>query len=84
MTTQKTRFLVEYVKSTEVVEPRIRVALQLPMLVLFKLLVFSILGQPKVMWHLMTEAEIELLSKHIVRWRLVKKLRGVKRHAKTK
>jgi hypothetical protein len=84
MTTQRTRFLVEYIKSTEAVEPKIRVALQLPVFILVKLLLFAILGQPRVLWHLMTEAEIELLSKHIVRWRLVKKLRGVKRHAKTK
>lgn len=84
MTTQNSRFQMEYVKSTESTDPKIRVSVHLPALLLLKLLLFSMIGQPKVLWHTLSESEVELLSKHVVRWRLVKNLRGYKHHAKTK
>ena len=81
MTTQSS-FKSEYVKSTESENSKIRVSFRFPTLMLLKLLLFSLLGQPQVVWHTLTDFEIELLSRYIVKWRLVKNLRAHQRHAK--
>ncbi len=84
MTSQSSRFQTEYVKSTEGTDPKVRVSVYLPALLLLKLLFFALMGQPQVIWHSLSESEIELLSKNIVKWRLVKNLRGYKSRAKHK
>jgi len=71
MTTQ-TRLKVEYTKGTARNSPKITLGFSVPFLLRLKIL-FS-----GVFWWLLTEEEIEQLSRQIVRWRLVKKLREAK------
>ena len=78
--TTPSRFLIHYVSSTETEPPKILVSLKFPWLLLFKML---ILGEYAHAWHILSDAEIELLSKHINHWRIVKRLRAHKQHAKT-
>lgn len=75
MTILKSRLHTEYVKSTEHADPKIRFHLHVPFLLLIKMLFLSILGKAQLVEHTVSDSELEDISKQIVKWRLVKKLR---------
>lgn len=77
--TTNSRFHQAYVKSTETEDPKVLISLRFPWLTLLKML---ILGEYANAWHSLSDSEIEALSKSIVRWRLVKKLRSHKQRAR--
>lgn len=70
-----------YQKGTETSLPKIFVQTRFPFLLMLKLM---ILGEYAHVEHELTEAEIESLSRSIVKWRLIKNLRDAKHRAKNK
>jgi hypothetical protein len=82
MTILKSRLQTEYVKSTEHADPKIRFHLHVPLYLLIKMVFLSLLGRAQYVEHTISESEIEDLSKQIVKWRLVKKLRQYRNHRK--
>lgn len=78
MTTQiKPELKIEYVRGTTRRAPQVRVGFVTTLRTRLKILLWLLLG--RAIWVSLSEEEIELISKHIVRWRVVTKLRTRKK-----
>lgn len=73
MTTSK--LCVQYNKSTDKAEPSIQISLYTSTYTYFKLFLYSLIGRPILLWHVLTDAETEALARLTFRWRIVKKLK---------
>jgi hypothetical protein len=74
-----TKLSVRYEKSTVHEDPKIFVRLHVPALLCLKALWFAVFGKGQAFEHALTEEEVEVLAKAIVRWRIVRKLRSAKK-----
>lgn len=78
MTTQiRPELKIEYVRGTERSEPEINIGISVPFRHRLRILFWLLLG--RLVWYTLSEDEIELISRHIIRWRVVTKLRNAKK-----
>jgi hypothetical protein len=81
MTTNKLSILYERGSSEK--EPKVIVGLYVNAFQYLKLFVLAVLGRPQILWHEMTNNDLEGMANTIVRWRLVTKLKSMKFHGRS-
>lgn len=76
----KPELKIEYVRGTTRRAPQVRVGFVTTLRTRLKILLWLLIG--RAIWVSLSEEEIELISKYIVRWRVVTKLRTTKKRGR--
>lgn len=76
MTTSK--LSVHYERGSASKESKVLIGIYTSPLVHLKMFFLALIGKPQILWHSMTDNDVEGMANTIVRWRIVRKLRAVK------
>lgn len=76
MTTSK--LSIHYERGAANKDSKIVVGIYTSPLVHLKMFILALIGRPQILWHSMSDNDIEGMANTIVRWRIVKKLRSIK------
>lgn len=71
-----TKLSLQYLRSTATTNPEVQLSIYVSTYTYFKMFFFSLIGRPQLLWHTLSDAEVDAISKMLVRWRVVKKIRG--------